>query len=146
MKSGFYTLQDYFKTGYFSVLLLQTCIAITSTVLAYGYDDDDCNNPVRLLLLLNTVIVSCCLIISVFHTTGGFIVWTLWNLVFMILALCWTFGDTDCEDEFSFGFAVSSLMGILSSFMLLLVLVGACVAGTGLCIGYGLMNSYETIE
>lgn len=146
MKSGFYTLQDYFKTGYFSALSIQVCIAITSTALAYSYDDDDCNNPVRLLLLLNTIILSSTLILSSFHTLGGFIIWILWNTIFMILAICWTFGDTDCENEFPFGFAVSSLMGIVSSFMLLLVLVGACVAGMALCIGYGLMNTYETLE
>lgn len=146
MKSGYYALQDYFKTAYFSAIIIQTCIGVTSTALAYSYDDDDCDNPVRLLLLLNTILMAVILTISSFYSNIGFIIWFIWNMTFMILAFCWTFGDSDCESEFSFGFAVSSLMGIVSSFMILLVLVGACVAGMALCIGYGLMSSYEPVE
>lgn len=146
MKSGYDAIQNYFKTGYFSAIIIQTCIGITSLALAYSYDDDDCDNPIRLLLLLNMILMIVTLIISTFNSNIGFIIWFIWNMAFMILAFCWTFGDSDCESEFSFGFAVSSLMGIVSSFMILLVLIGACVAGMALCIGYGLMNSYEPVE
>jgi hypothetical protein len=115
-------------------------------VIALSHDDDDCEPSIRPLILANTVILSFSFFLSLWFRRVGFAIWFSWNVVFLVLAVCWTFANRDCEDDFAFGYAVTTVMGVVSMIMVCMILSGLCIGGIALCIGYGLMDKYENIE
>jgi hypothetical protein len=146
VKTTYLELTQHLDILFKGILLMQLCLSISGALIALISNREDCSNPVRAWLVVNASMALVMLVLNFLLKTIGFISWCIWNIAWISVGSCWVFQDGTCKDQFEYGYTAASMMIISTSFLLSIVLIGACVSGVAICIGYGLMSNYEDID